>query len=145
MKIDFQHFMFEEQMILGIFDPSLRLNQYFLDEIMGKNLSSLKIIWLQIIKDYTLFHDITLLGLNIRKVLVSASAQSMKTRRKKNYPINFTVAFMITEDMSWMLCFPCHNVRKGSVKFTHGSILPVTECELWFEDKMVLKLLITKL
>ena len=47
--------------------------------------------------------------------------------------------------MSWMLCFPCLNERKGSVKFSHGWTLPVTDCELIFEDEMLLKWLITKL
>ena len=51
---------------------------------------------------------------------------------------------LITKDMSWML-IPCDNVRKVSVKFTHGSILSVTECELSFEEEMLLKWLITKL
>ena len=40
---------------------------------------------------------------------------------------------------------PCFNERKGSVKFSHGCTLPVTDCELIFEDKMLLKWLITKL
>ena len=44
---------------------------------------------------------------------------------------------LITKDMSWML-IPCDNVRKVSVKFTYGSMLPVTECELSFEEEMLL-------
>ena len=29
---------------------------------------------------------------------------------------------MITEDMAWMLCFPCHNVRKESVNIEEGDV-----------------------
>ena len=42
---------------------------------------------LQIINDYTLFHDITILNLNIRKVLASAVTQPLKKRRKKYFPL----------------------------------------------------------
>ena len=38
---------------------------------------------LQIINDYILFHDITILNLNIRKVLASVITQPLKKRRKK--------------------------------------------------------------
>ena len=40
---------------------------------------------------------------------------------------------------------PCFNERKGSVKFFHECTLPVTDCELRFEDEMMLRWPITKL
>ena len=40
---------------------------------------------------------------------------------------------------------PFYNERKVSVNFLHECTLPVTDCELRFEDKMLLKWLITKL
>ena len=40
---------------------------------------------LQIICDYILFHDTTILNLNIRKVLASVVTQPLKKRRKKNF------------------------------------------------------------
>ena len=46
--------------------------------------------------------------------------------------------------MAWMLYNPCSNVRKVSVKFTYGSMLPVTECELIFEEEILLKWLYNK-
>ena len=40
---------------------------------------------------------------------------------------------------------PCFNERKGSVEFFHECTWPVTDCELRFEDEMLLRWLITKL
>ena len=54
---------------------------------MKASLFAMAVEGLQIINDYTLFHDITIPNLNIRKVLASVVTQPLKKGRKKYSPL----------------------------------------------------------
>ena len=65
---------------------------------MNMSLLSMADEGLQIICDYILVHDTTILNLNIRKVLASVVTQPLKKRRKK---IFLLTNFNLTECLNY--------------------------------------------